>query len=198
MIQEPDSPKTRRLIWALIVLVLGVCIACGAVATLGPAHSTPTATPTATTVPTITPAPTTPPLSAPTLSETEYLARLIDISDRYIVAFGDITTLAQAATDDPDLFASLDWQNHIVMAAAAITGCNDEVRQLVPPARFIDVHFQLMGAADAYDTAMDQLVTGALSQDPNLINQAAGNITIGNARLQQATGRLEALDDRSG
>jgi len=206
VIQSPDAPKTRRLIWALIFVIVGACLGCAALATLGPRRTAPTPPPTVapTVAPTALPTATLQPAPVPLpnqatparprgQAEADYIADLLDISADYTVAFASLNDLTQAAADDPELAASTGWQNQIVSVASDIRACNQRVQRMTPPPRLIAAHFALVGAADAYDLAMTDLVAGVLSQDASLIDRAAGNIALGNANLAEATRQLEML-----
>jgi hypothetical protein len=80
----------------------------------------------------------------------------------------------------------------IAPAISMIQFANSEVRNLNPPAQYIDGHAQLLLAADHYDRAMDLMIEAVDGFNPDKMSQASTEMTLAGEALNRATEMLMA------
>ncbi|MCZ7568843.1 MAG: thermonuclease family protein [Ardenticatenaceae bacterium] len=164
---------------------------------------TPTRVPTNTRVPTDTPAPTptSTPEPSPTAtntpsvdpSESAYIQAVIELSESYAEAWTKASELATTVGSDVSLIFDQDWRTEMAVALGTVKANNARVRQLEAPARFAEVHAELLVAAAHYDRAVDLFAEGIDELNADKMTRAAAEIEIGNAAINRAAAKAQAL-----
>lgn len=156
--------------------------------------------PTATTRPTDTriPAPTRRPSLTPLPSKTAipaeeraYLDKLLPEMESVSKALGGVRALcADLRPNDSTWVLSMAANMAVIKVAA------EEVRSLVPPSRFQEVHNTVLVALDGQVLSMDYLARGIDAMDVALIAQASQYLSESNVKMEEATDMMNTLMGR--
>lgn len=194
--------KSKCLLFLPMVLLILVSLACGGSSSVTPTAAS-KATPavaksqaTAKVAAAVAPAAAaaTEPAPTPSMSSEEaaYAARLAEILGAYSEATTLLGEKTTAAGENPLLMLDEDWTIQIATAMAMIRVQGDELRKLVPPARFKSMHADLLLAADHFDKATKLLAEGIDNRDAKKIEQAGAQMISGNEDLHQANAKMQA------
>jgi hypothetical protein len=128
-----------------------------------------------------------------TVSDNLYLIDANELIARYERALTDIDGLLTQARQNTALLQDPQWTQAMTTAIALIRATGTRVRALQPTPLLAAVQSDLVRAADAYDAAATLLTQGIEQANIASFDQALAEITRGNAALDSATDRINAL-----
>ena len=126
-----------------------------------------------------------PPLTA---AERAYLETVLDIAASYDQAMGDLTWLMEVADENIGTVVEGWWRDDFHAVVVIIKEENSQrVRELVPPARFLGLHNDLVLAAINYNTVADLIIEARDTVDGYPIYRAREEfMPVGDAALNRA------------
>ena len=170
----------RRLPILLCVSILALAaLACGGSATLTPTAPPARASP--------TPVDSSPASPGRTSPEAGYADAVLRISTNYRDAFTTIGEQFTNAGNDTSLLLDDEWKVTVAAALAVLQISGNDLRALVPPAKFAGAHKEFLGAADHFDQVAILAAEGIDNLDGAKLSQAVQEMNLGNAAIRRAT-----------
>ena len=129
----------------------------------------------------------------PKLSQEElgYLAEIIELSSTYETTLVEFSNLFEQAGEDITLMLDDDWRSKMVLCLAILKSNYTIVSEMTPPAKFSDVHADVLKAAECYNTTADLVAEGIDEFDAEKISLASEYLLLGNARIDSAAEKMK-------
>lgn len=156
----------------------------------------PEAAPITETAPITTPTTVTPTTAAPVtlgVLDNLYIVDATELIARYERSLAEIDRLVTQAGQNESLLEDAQWIQSMTTALALVRATDTRVRTLQPSPLLADAHADLVRAADAYAEATTLLTQGVDQRSPDSFDAAFAQITLGDAALDSASGRIQAL-----
>lgn len=130
---------------------------------------------------------------AESLLEDAYTSALTPIMANYASSMNTFGEQMTAASNNPSLALDKQWRLRTATVLASWKLLGNQLRELQPPARFTDIHKELLTAATHYDKASDLVAAGIDQLSADLIKQGTNEMQLGLAAINRATAMTKNL-----
>lgn len=148
-------------------------------------------------IPTDTPVPTVVPtaeVAGESAEELAYRLSVISIAGQIEEGLGGIAAQSTAAGETPSLMFDEEWISTTASYLALISVASAQVRELDPPAKFQEVHDELLVTAGHFDTMTTLYAEGVAEVSSEKLGLALESMQLGNESAQRVTALLVELN----